>query len=352
MQCEKCRAELQPDSVSCPACGAPVVQNIEGFENTKQIQIQLKTMIRDHKDSLFFEYEGSLIFDNTKFTALLNDYIPDFAKECKLLRSVIDDNMLGVLLSEQQNHEMAVTKAKSVMLGEKFLSENAAEFVLACMTFMLGWPYDSPLRVKEQSETDKEKKEEQRRVVRVDDDVFGRTAASRYRLFARNISIPDGCTKIDDFCFDGFGNIRSVELPDTLLAIGEYAFSNCKHLRMIEFPESLRLIGEFAFSQCEKLASVKLPKGILEIADSTFAFCKSLEIVEIPDTVSSIGEQAFACCEKLRKLTLPKSVKFIDKNAFAYCPRLTIRCVENSYVYKYCLTNAIPWETYSEGAAE
>ncbi len=354
MQCEKCHAELQPNSTSCPACGAPVVQNIEGFENTKQIQLQLKAMIKEHKDSLFFEHEGSLIFDNQKFTALLTDYIPDYEKECKLLRSMINDNLLGVLLSEQQNHEMAVTKAKSVMLGEKFLSENAAEFVLACMTFMLGWPYDSPLRVKEQSELDKEKEEqeERRRVVRVDDDVFSRAAASKFRILARNIVIPDGCTKIEDFCFDGFGNIRTVQLPDSLLAIGEYAFSNCKHLRMIDLPDSLRLIGQAAFSQCEKLASIKLPKGILEIGDSTFSFCKSLEIVEIPDTVSSIGEQAFAGCEKLRKLTLPQSVKFIDKNAFAYCPRLTIRCIENSYVYKYCLSNAIPWETYSAGAGQ
>ena len=63
MQCEKCHAELQPNSISCPACGAPVVQNIEGFENTKQIQLQLKSMIKEHKDSLFLEYNGSLMFD-------------------------------------------------------------------------------------------------------------------------------------------------------------------------------------------------------------------------------------------------------------------------------------------------
>ena len=112
-----------------------------------------------------------------------------------------------------------------------------------------------------------------------------------------------------------------------------------------------RMIGQAAFSQCEKLVSINLPKGVFEIADSTFSFCKSLEIVEIPDTVSSIGEQAFAGCEKLRKLTLPNSVKFIDKNAFAYCPRLTIVCVENSYVYKYCLSNAIPVETYLPAAS-
>ncbi len=349
MQCEKCHAELQPNSISCPACGAPVVQNIEGFENTPQIQSQLKSMIKEHKDSLFIEYNGSLMFDNKRFTALLNDYIPDYDKECKLLRSMIDSNLIGILLSEQQNHEMAVTKAKSIMLGEKFLSENAAEFVLACLTYMLGWPYNSPMRVKDASEIEKEREEhaERRRAVRVDDDIFSRAAASKYRILARNIKIPEGCTKIEDFCFDGFGNIRTVQLPSTLLAIGEYAFSNCKHLRMIELPDSLRLIGQAAFTQCEKLAGIKLPKGILEIADSTFAFCTSLEIVEIPETVSSIGEQAFAGCEKLRKLTLPQSVKFIDKNAFAYCPRLTIRCIENSYVFKYCLNNAIPWETYT-----
>ena len=351
MQCEKCHAELPPSSISCPECGAPVLQNIAGFENTKYIQQQLKTLIKEHKDSLFIEYDKSLMFDENRFTALLNDYIAEYEKECKLLRAMVKDNILGVLLSEQSNHEMAVTRAKSIMLGEKFLSENAAEFVLACLTFMIGWPYESPLRLKEPEELEKEEKEEKIRQVRVDDEVFTRSAASKYRILARNIAIPEGCTKIEDFCFDGFGNLRSIKLPDTLLAIGEYAFSECKHLRLIELPDSLRLIGKAAFIQCERLASISLPHGIMEIADSTFLYCKSLEIVEIPDTVSSIGEQAFAGCEKLRKITLPSSIKFIDKNAFAYCPRLTIRCVENSYVYKYCLSNAIPWETYSAGAS-
>ena len=347
MLCEKCQAALEPNAVSCPECGAPVAQNIEGFEHTIQIQKQLKAMIKEHKSSLFITYNGSLMFDESRFNALLSDYISEYEKECRLLRSMVADNIFGIMLSEQQNHEMAVTKAKSIMLGEKFLSENAAEFVLACITYMLGWSYDSPLRIHEKTaEDEKAENQPKQRTPRVNDSVFTRTAASRFRLISRNIEIPDGCTKIEEFCFDGFSNLRTVQLPNTLLAIGEYAFSNCKHLRMIELPESLRLIGNNAFNQCEKLASIRLPQGVLEIADSTFLFCKSLEVVEIPDTVSSIGEQAFAGCEKLRRLTMPKSVKFIDKNAFAYCPRLTIRCVENSYVYKYCLSNAIPWETY------
>ena len=349
MQCEKCRAELPPNSISCPECGAPVPQTIEGFDNTQHIQLQLKTMFKEYAYSLFLRYEGSLMFHEKRFTSLLNDYIAEYDKERKLLRSMVEDGILGVLLSEQGNREMAETKARSIMLGEKFLSENAAEFVLASLTYMIGWPYESPLRVPEKTPEDDAPKERTRRV-NVNDNVFSRAAANKYRVFSRNVVIPGGCTKIEDFSFDGFGNLRSVQLPDSLLAIGEYAFSNCKHLRVIELPDSLRLIGSAAFTQCEQLVSINLPKGIMEIPDSTFAFCKSLEIVEIPDTVSSIGEQAFAGCEKLRKLTIPDSVKHIDKNAFAYCPRLTVVCVENSYVYKYCQSNSIKVETYRPGA--
>ena len=345
MQCEKCRAELPPNSISCPECGAPALQTIEGFDNTQHMQLQLKTLFKEHADALFLKYEGSLMFHTKRFVALLNDYAAEYDKERKLLRAMVEDGILGVLLSEQGNHEMAATKARSIMLGEKFLSENAAEFVLASLTYMLGWPYESPLRVPEKTAEDDAPKSRVR-PVSVNDNVFSRSAANKYRFLSRNVVIPEGCTKIEEFSFDGFGNLRAVQLPESLLAIGEYAFSNCRHLRLIELPASLRLIGQAAFTQCEKLVSINLPAGIMEIADSTFAFCKSLEVVEIPDTVSSIGEQAFAGCEKLRKLTLPDSVKFIDKNAFAYCPRLTIVCVENSYVYKYCLSNAIPVETY------
>ena len=349
MQCEKCRAELPPNSISCPECGAPALQTIEGFDNTQHIQLQLKTMFKEYAGSLFLKYGGSLMFHQKKFTALLNDYIAEYDKERKLLRTMVEDGILGILLTEQGNREMAATKARSIMLGEKFLSENAAEFVLASLTYMLGWAYESPLRVPDAAD-EADSPKERVRPVSVNDNVFSRSAASKYRFLSRNVVIPEGCTKIEEFSFDGFGNLRSVQLPDSLLAIGEYAFSNCKHLRMIELPASLRLIGQSAFSECEKLVSINLPTGIMEIADSTFSFCKSLEIVEIPDTVSSIGEQAFAGCERLRKLTLPDSVKFIDKNAFAYCPRLTIVCVENSYVYKYCLSNAIPVETTGSAA--
>lgn len=335
MQCEKCQAELQPNSVSCPECGAPVVQNVVGFENTITIQRQLKTMIKQHGTRL--------LVDAGQFTALLSDYIAEYEKERKLLLNMVNAGVLKGLIAEK-NRELAIMNAKSYMLGEAFLSENATEFVLCCLTFMIGWPYDSPLRIKEPTGDEEEQKEEKKRPVSIDQQVFSPIDAVKFR-FRANIVIEEGYTKIDSFAFDKFGILRTVQLPSTLLAIAEYAFSGCKHLRGVDLPESLKLIGQGAFSDCAKLALVKIPRGILEIADNTFTGCASLETVEIPDTVSSIGAEAFAGCERMRRLTLPESVKFIDKNAFAFCSRLTIRCIENSYVHKYCMVNRIETET-------
>ena len=51
MQCEKCGAPLEPRFVSCPDCGAPVPQNIEGFENTMEFQTELRNIVVQHSCS-------------------------------------------------------------------------------------------------------------------------------------------------------------------------------------------------------------------------------------------------------------------------------------------------------------
>ena len=342
MQCEKCEAEVSAKLVSCPNCGAPVPQNIEGFENTMEFQKELRSIVVNH---------GPYgVLRKNRFIGLLNDYIPDYNRERRLLINMYNMGVLTLMLKEP-NREISIMRAKSFMLSDVFLSENATEFVLACFTYMLGWPFESSLKVlpPEEGEVEKVVEEAPKKAVSVNDMVFTPRNAFRYRL-SSNIVIPDGFTKLDAFCFDKFGSLRTIQLPSTLLAIGEYAFSGCKRLRGLELPESLRIIKQGAFSQCAKLVVVKIPKGVMEIEDSTFSFCTSLEVIEIPDTVSSIGAEAFSGCDKLRKLFLPDSVKFIDINAFSYCPNLTIHCLENSYVHKYCLVNGLSCKLVASSA--
>ena len=342
MQCEKCEAEVSAKLVSCPNCGAPVPQNIEGFENTIEFQRELRSIVVNH---------GPYgVLRKNRFIGLLNDYIPDYNRERRVLINMYNMGVLTLMLKEP-NREISIMRAKSFMLSDVFLSENATEFVLACYTYMLGWPYESSLKElpPEEGEEEEPVEEAPKRAVSVNDMVFTPRNAFRYRL-SSNIVIPDGFTKLDAFCFDKFGSLRTIQLPQTLLAIGEYAFSGCKRLRGLELPESLRIIKQGAFSQCAKLVVVKIPKGVMEIEDSTFSFCTSLEVIEIPDTVSSIGAEAFSGCDKLRKLFLPDSVKFIDINAFSYCPNLTIHCLENSYVHKYCLVNGLSCKLVASSA--
>jgi len=349
LQCEKCNSPLNQTFVACPNCGAPVPQTIEGFEKTIEFQHQLR--------EIAVQYGPKSITKRNRFIGLLNDYIPDHNNERNLLINMYHLGVMRTLLSEnnkdvpqRSNREIAIMKAKNLMLNELYLSESGTEFVLACFTYMLGWPYESPLKVIPESEdliSKKNEETEKPKSLSVDTKVFRPVDAVKYRLRG-NIAIAEGYTKLEDFCFDGFGSLRTVQLPETLLYIGDYAFSSCKRLRGLTIPESVKIIKQGAFSQCAKLASIKIPQGVLEIEDSTFAFCSSLEVVDVPDSVSGIGAEAFSGCEKLRKLYLPNSVKFIDINAFSYCPQLTICCYENSYVHKYCLTNNMRFELISK----
>ena len=119
MQCERCNAELPPKAIECPNCGAPAPQNIEGFENTMEIQHILKTIMEKH---------GSiLINDPTQFVSMLNDYLAAYDKERRLLVNAMRAGVLKNMVKEEKtNREYALLSAKSYMINELFVSENAS----------------------------------------------------------------------------------------------------------------------------------------------------------------------------------------------------------------------------------
>lgn len=330
MLCARCKYELKPTDMVCPNCGTAVERNVMGFENTLTIKKILRSICEQYGEELFQ--------DANKFISILNDHIPDYEKERRLIRNVVQSGVIRCLLAES-NHEMGIMKAKEYMINEMFLSENATEFILVCFTGMLGWGY---IPQAEQQDTQEEasaapvSQEQTAPAAPAENVMFRVSDAGRFK-FRGNVKIPEGFTSLECFCFDGFSFMRSVRLPESMILIGEYAFSECKRLKTIELPAGLKVIHQGAFSSCKRLTMVKIPNGVSEIEDSTFSFCSNLEIVEIPASVSSIGSEAFSGCEKLKKLFIPDSVKYIESDAFMLCPNLTIRCYENSYVHKFCL---------------
>ena len=181
----------------------------------------------------------------------------------------------------------------------------------------------------------------------------------------KELIIPDGVTKIEDYAFESCINLTTVTIPTSVTDMGLYTFSrcdklsvatlpaeqvdkipkenlttvvinggttihdryrafyNCKNLVSVTISDSVTSIGAGAFSGCENLTTIRLPSGITEISAFAFNECKNLTTITIPDSVTSIGESAFSGCINLNNLTIPDNIKEIGKYAFYDCKKLT-----------------------------
>lgn len=340
MLCKYCNTELGDSVNVCPNCGKLVVLPNSQFENIVEVKEALKAIVDEHGIEL--------IHDSKRFTGLLNDYMPEYEKERRLIRNVISNGIIPQMLNEP-DQKLAIIKAREYMLNDMFLSAFAAEFVLECCTYMLGWSFNP--EIKEQATVPavtptyvpEKKNKEPDKEIKLKPKPFKPFDALKYKIIG-NVKIPEGYTAINSFSFDGYGFLKTIKIPETVMVIGEYAFSECKRLRSVELPSTLRVIKKSAFSSCGALEKMKIPNGVDAIEEGTFSFCQNLEDIEIPESVSSIGDEAFEGCETLRYVLLPDSIKFIGTNVFAFCPNITIQCRENSYVHKFCMTNSINFE--------
>lgn len=346
MLCKQCRTELKPGTTVCPVCKTPVPKGIPGFEYTNGVKQSLKSLVDN--------YGTDILNDTTKFISFLNDYLPEYEKERRLIKNVLSNGVIKNMMAED-NHEIAFMKAREYMTNELFLSENASEFIIECFSYVLGWVYvPAPLNESISGNNSVEQSapapapEPADLVMPSKPKEFKSFDAFRYKL-KRNIEIPFGYTSIAGFCFDSFGFMRAVKIPESVITIGEYAFSDCKKLKTVELPSSLRIMKRAIFSSCINLNSIKIPDGITSIEEEMFSFCHSLAVVEIPSSVCNIGNEAFSGCESLRELFLSDNVKFIGEDAFSFCPKLTIKCYENSYVHKYCVNEGINFITVKKG---
>ena len=187
----------------------------------------------------------------------------------------------------------------------------------------------------------------------------------------KELIIPDGVTKIEDYAFESCINLTTVTIPTSVTDMGHSSFSrcdklsvatlpaeqvdnipkenlttvvinggttihdyygafyNCKNLVSVTISDSVTSIGAGAFSGCENLTTIRLPSGITEISSHMFRDCKSLTSITIPDSVTSIGDGAFSGCESLNNVIIPESVSSIGKYAFSSCNSLTSLTFQN-----------------------
>ncbi|MCR5251680.1 MAG: leucine-rich repeat protein [Lachnospiraceae bacterium] len=110
----------------------------------------------------------------------------------------------------------------------------------------------------------------------------------------KEITIPEGVTRIPDYAFNQCNCISTINLPSTLTSIGSYAFAHCTSLVVQKFPEGLSEIGEHAYDYCSSLRAADIPKGLVRIGPFSFSYCNNLQVVSIPETVTEIDKNAFS----------------------------------------------------------
>ncbi len=139
----------------------------------------------------------------------------------------------------------------------------------------------------------------------------------------KQVVIPEGVERIDDFAFSGCSNLEKVTLPVSLQSLGYEAFRDCSKLKSIEIPRKVGLIGDYCFYRCHSLKELNLLSEVpLTLAFAAFSECQAMEELTLPDSTVSIGPYVFNNCISLKRITIPQKVKSIGLSAFYSCTSL------------------------------
>ena len=88
----------------------------------------------------------------------------------------------------------------------------------------------------------------------------------------KDLTIPNGVTKINDFTFLKSEDLRSVSLPNTLNCIGWSGFANDSALTTITLPESLDSLANWSLGRCVGLSSIRSKSPIPPKVGDTSTF--------------------------------------------------------------------------------
>lgn len=189
---------------------------------------------------------------------------------------------------------------------------------------------------------------------------------SDWEVNIKEITLPDGLTRIGNFIFAYIYSLKTIHIPDSVTVLGQGAFQNCESLENVTLPEGLTKLS-YTFSNCKSLSDITIPESVRElfctfedctsltrisvpqyvndiecafegctnlneviflgtelreISFNSFRNCKSLESIVVPNGVKLIDECAFGGCTSLKSITLPSTLEKIEESAFEGCTSL------------------------------
>ena len=149
---------------------------------------------------------------------------------------------------------------------------------------------------------------------------IGSEAFSGMTSMRGSITIPQGVSVINEFCFISSGFNGTLTLHDGITAIGKRAFANTNLKGELYIPKKVEVIGDGTFYNCDFSGELVLPKGLRTIGNEAFVSnWRLMGVLEIPENVISIGAGAFAGCRMLEGVIFNEALESIGGGAFQNC---------------------------------
>ena len=137
----------------------------------------------------------------------------------------------------------------------------------------------------------------------------------------KQVTIPEGVTRIGPYAFANMTALEKVNLPSTLETIDYGAFYGCNKLTTVNGIENVKFINRSAFQGCAITGTLNLANAVA-IADLAFSENAAIRNVKLPTTLQSLGSYAFGANSALQNVEIAAEKIKLGSYAFTNCTSL------------------------------
>ena len=133
------------------------------------------------------------------------------------------------------------------------------------------------------------------------------------------IVIPETITKIGDYQFCGFYNIKNITIPNSVTSIGSVAFGEFNFSTNVYYKGTIEDWCNISFSSFSSNPMYHTSHFYMLDENNEYKEYKEVTEIVIPKTITKIGDWQFYGFNNITNITIPNSVTSIGNSAFDGC---------------------------------
>ena len=130
-------------------------------------------------------------------------------------------------------------------------------------------------------------------------------------------------TNLPTYVFAGCLSLKAAMLPSGCAQLVTNTFFGCTNLKHVSIPKSVTTFsGGSVFTGCSVLKRICLTEGMTTLSGGYFQSCSNIEQIVLPNGITSIQSSALNGCQSLKNIIFPGSITDISSSGLSNCMRL------------------------------